>query len=97
MMMGRDVLESIFEDRELQYYTSRTSQLIRRNGDHRGIACGNSARLRNKLRDVCDLHARCEVIDDSLVIHGLNPPGPVVHIEYDYRRGFPYPTFTPVL
>ncbi|MGA2666194.1 MAG: ATPase domain-containing protein, partial [Nitrososphaerales archaeon] len=97
MMIGLDTLESIFDERKLLYHISRTNQLVRRNRDVLAITCGASSRLRSQLMDLCDFHAKYEIIDESLVVHGLNPPGPIAHIRYDNSRGYPYPVFTPIL
>ena len=97
MVIGLDTLESLFAESELLYYISRTCQLVRRNGDLLTLTCGNSSGLRGQLKDLCDFHAKFEIIDDSLTVHSINPPGPIVHVYYDYERGFPYPMLTPVL
>jgi KaiC/GvpD/RAD55 family RecA-like ATPase len=97
VMLGLDTLESLFGERELLYYISRTCQLVRRNADLLALACGNSSRLASQLKGLCDFHAKFEIIDDSLTVHSINPPGPIVHVYYDYERGFPYPMLTPVL
>ncbi|MGD0639023.1 MAG: ATPase domain-containing protein [Nitrososphaerales archaeon] len=97
MMIGLDTLESLFGERELLYYLSRTCQLIRRNADLLTLTCGYSSKLGGQLKGLCDFHAKFEIIDDSLTVHSINPPGPIVHINYDYTRGFPYPMLTPVL
>jgi len=95
-IVGIDMLESIFDQRELLYYLSRTLQLFRRNQDTIGITCGNSSTLRQRLSDLSDIHVKYEIINDSLTVHSLNPPGPIMQISYDYSRGYPYPSFTPV-
>jgi KaiC/GvpD/RAD55 family RecA-like ATPase len=96
-VIGVDLLESIFDNQKLLYYLSRTLQLVRRNQDVIALTCGNSSNLRHKLADLSDIHAKYETIDESLVLHSLNPPGPFMHIAYDFSRGYPYPVFTPIL
>jgi hypothetical protein len=92
-----DLLESIFDNQKLLYYLSRTLQLVRRNQDVIALTCGNSSNLRHKLVDLSGIRAKYETVNESLVLHSLSPPGPFIHISYDYERGFPYPLFTPIL
>jgi hypothetical protein len=94
--IGVDLLESIFDNSKLLYYLSRTFQLVRRNGDVIAITAGSSSTLRRKLADLCDIHVKYETINESQVIHSLNPPGPILQVSYDYSRGYPHPTSTPI-
>ncbi|MGA2666393.1 MAG: hypothetical protein ABSF83_15765, partial [Nitrososphaerales archaeon] len=96
-LISVDVLESIFEERELLYFLSRMMQNVRRNQDILALKCGYSSTLKAKLADLCDVHVKYETISEAHTIHGINPPGPFMHVMYDYSRGYPYPVFTPIL
>jgi KaiC/GvpD/RAD55 family RecA-like ATPase len=91
-----DIFESIFEGHELLHYLSRTIELVRRNRDVMALACGDSSVLKKRLSDLSDVHSKYEMINGTLVIHGLKPSGPFTQISYDYSRGYPYPVFTTV-
>jgi KaiC/GvpD/RAD55 family RecA-like ATPase len=91
-----DIFESIFEGHELLHYLSRTIELVRKNRDVMALTCGDSSVLKKRLSDFSDVHSKYEMINDTLVIHGLKPSGPVTQISYDYSRGYPYPVFTTV-
>jgi hypothetical protein len=91
-----DALESIIEGHELLHYLSRTIELVRKNRDVMALTCGDSSVLKKRLSDFSDVHSKYEMINDTLVIHGLKPSGPITQISYDYSRGYPYPVFTTV-
>jgi KaiC/GvpD/RAD55 family RecA-like ATPase len=91
-----DTFESIFEGHELLHYLSRTIELVRKNRDVMALTCGDSSVLKKRLSDFSDVHSKYEMINDTLVIHGLKPSGPITQISYDYSRGYPYPVFTTV-
>ena len=91
-----DTFESIFEGHELLHYLSRTIEIVRRNRDVVALTCGDSSILKKRLSDFSDVHSKYEMINDTLVIHGLKPSGPITQISYDYSRGYPYPAFTTV-
>jgi KaiC/GvpD/RAD55 family RecA-like ATPase len=91
-----DIFESIFESHELLHYLSRTIELVRKNRDVMALACGDSSVLKKRLSDLSDVHSKYEMINNTLVIHGLKPSGPITQISYDYSRGYPYPVFTTV-
>jgi hypothetical protein len=91
-----DTFESIFEGHELLHYLSRTIEIVRRNRDVVALTCGDSSILKKRLSDFSDVHSKYEMINDTLVIHGLKPSGPITQISYDYSRGYPYPAFITV-
>jgi KaiC/GvpD/RAD55 family RecA-like ATPase len=91
-----DIFESIFEGHQLLHYLSRTIELVRRNQDVMAMTCGDSSVLKKRLSDLSDVHLKYEMINDTLVTHGLKPSGPVTQISYDYSRGYPFPAFTTV-
>jgi hypothetical protein len=60
------------------------------------LACGDSSVLKKRLSDLSDVHSKYEMINDTLVMHGLKPSGQFTQISYDYSRGYPYPVLTTV-
>ena len=71
---------------------SRTSY----NKDVLAVFTSSNCLTRDSIISVSDSHLLFEMWNGALMLQALKPLGPLMAVKYDYSKGFPQITLTPV-
>lgn len=94
-IVGIDTVEMVYGDDAVGVY-QRGAVMTKSYGDVLLYMAKHSTRARGILADLADVHLKLDEINGALVLYSLKPPSRLHHVRYDYDKGYPSVTLTPI-
>jgi len=95
--MGIDTIEYTYEDLDIMNPLMTAIQNVREYRDVMMLGVKPGSQVKQKLSDVSDLHMKIEEVEGASILYLLKPPSGLMHLTYDFSKGYPTVKLTPIV